>query len=467
MTSPSIHSIRAPEGRDKPLPSARIALVLLLLINLFNFMDRQVLAAVVGPIKETFFGANGLTSGTAGAGDTLTAVMDWCQHRLGFKPEDALVGLLGTAFLVVYMIGAPVFGWLAERHSRWLLVGTGVILWSLASGASGMATSFGALLLTRCLVGIGEAAYAPVAPAILSDLYPIGVRGRVLAWFYMAIPVGSALGYILGGWVANSGVGDWGASVIGAKTESWRWAFYLVVAPGLLLGLWSFSMRERTWGRTDLVQGKRSAALRWRNYLVFLRTPSYLLCTLGGAAMTFAIGGIAFWMPYYLETRPGAPAASTIIFGLITVAGGLSATLLGGIAGDRLRVRIPGSYFLVSGVAMLVGFPTFIATLEAPFPWIWGLIFLTVFCLFFNTGPTNTIIANVTLPSARAAAFALNIFFIHALGDVISPVIIGLLSDHFHDLNKAFFIVGLMFPVAGALWLFGGRFLQRDTRPDF
>ncbi|HTS55053.1 MAG TPA: MFS transporter [Burkholderiales bacterium] len=447
-------------GRDAPFPNARAALLLLLLINLFNYIDRQVLAAVVGPIKATFFGANG-----SGAGATLTAVMNWFQHRLGFKPEDALVGLLGTAFMVVYMVGAPVFGRLAERTSRWVLVGIGVMLWSLASGASGMAATFVALLLTRCLVGIGEAAYGPVAPAIISDLYPVAIRGQVLAWFYMAIPVGSALGYVLGGWVANSGIGEWGAGAIGARPESWRWAFYLVVPPGILLGVWSFFMRDPARGQADLAQPVAPAAVRWRDYLVFLRTPSYVFCTLGMTAMTFAIGGIAFWMPYYLETRPGAPAASTFIFGLITVVAGLSATLLGGLAGDRLRARFAGSYFLVSGAAMLTGFPVFLAVLHAPFPWIWVFIFLTVFCLFFNTGPTNTILANVTHPSMRAAAFALNILVIHAFGDVISPVIIGLLSDWFQDMNKAFIAVGLMFLVAGALWLLGARFLQRDTEP--
>ena len=181
------------------------------------------------------------------------------------------------------------------------------------------------------------------------------------------------------------------------------------------------------------------------------------------AAMTFAIGGIAFWMPYYLETRAGAPKSSTIIFGAITALAGLTATLLGGIAGDKLRARFSGSYFLVSGAAMLAGFPVFLAVLRAPFPWIWVFIFLTCFCLFFNTGPTNTILANVSHPSMRAAAFALNILVIHALGDVISPVIIGLLNDWLHDLNKSFLVVGLTFLAAGVFWLLGARFLQRDT----
>jgi MFS family permease len=156
----------------------RTALALLLLVNLFNYLGRQILAAVVGPLKTSFLG-----TGLAEGGRTLAAVMPWFQLRLGFKPEDALIGLLGRAFLLTDMIGAPLFARLAERFSRWRLIGIAVILWNLASGALGWALTFSALLLTRCLVGIGEAAYGPVAPAIIADRRPVQRRGHVLAWF--------------------------------------------------------------------------------------------------------------------------------------------------------------------------------------------------------------------------------------------------------------------------------------------
>src|SRR5512138_836293 len=200
-----------PSERAEAFPGARPALILLLLINLFNYIDRQVLAAVVDPIKNSLFGPNspGANSGT------LRVLQDWCQNHLGFKPELALIGVLSMAFMVTYMLGAPIFGRLAERRSRWLLVGIGVVLWSLASGASGLAGTFFMLLLTRCLVGIGEAAYGPVAPAVISDFYPVAKRGRVLAWFYLAIPVGSALGYVLGGAVSRSSLGSLGQQWFG------------------------------------------------------------------------------------------------------------------------------------------------------------------------------------------------------------------------------------------------------------
>src|SRR5215471_18024942 len=141
------------------------------------------------------------------------------------------LGLLATAFLISYMCFAPVFGWLADRYSRWTLVGIGVLLWSVASGATGLATGIGIMLATRVFVGIGEAAYGPAAPTIIADLYPIERRGQVLAWFYIAIPVGSALGYMLGGQVLHLGF-------------TWHYAFFIVVPPGLLLGLWAIFMRD-------------------------------------------------------------------------------------------------------------------------------------------------------------------------------------------------------------------------------
>src|SRR5260370_28124726 len=178
------------------------ALLLLLGINLFNYIDRQVLAALEPDIRASFFAS----------GD-----------------ENAMTktGLFGDAFFVTYMISAPILGLLADRISRWIIVGAAVILWSLASGASGLAATFAILVATRICIGIGEGGYGPAAPTILSDLFPIERRGRIMAIFYTAIPVASALGYVIGG-------------LIGAHL-GWRWAFYLVVPPGLLLGALSFS----------------------------------------------------------------------------------------------------------------------------------------------------------------------------------------------------------------------------------
>jgi MFS family permease len=401
----------------------RRSVALLLAINLLNFIDRYVLAAALSKIEVDFFSP-------------------------GDKTAETKLGSLATAFLVSYMLTAPLFGWLADRLPRWRLIGLAVIGWSLASGASGLAGSFTALFITRLFVGIGEAAYGPAAPTLLADLFPIERRGQILAWFYMAIPVGSALGYVLGGTVAQ----HW----------HWRWAFYLVVVPGLLLGIVCFLMPEPKRGGAE-DQPRRA---RLADYALLLRTPSYVFNCLGMTALTFAIGGVAHWMPRYIQVFRGQPDLSRVsqIFGAITAVAGISATYLGGLAGDRLTRRWPGAYFLVSGVGMLLAFPCFQLVLSTPFPWSWFWIFLAEFWLFFNTGPTNTALANVTHPAVRSTAFAINIFVIHLLGDALSPPLIGWLSDsRGGNMNVGFSAVSVAIVIGGLIWLWATRYLAHDT----
>jgi MFS family permease len=407
-------------GEAQPKPGARTALGLLLAINLFNYIDRQVLAAVEPEIRDTFFSPN--------------------------DPNAmATTGLLGTAFLVTYMFSAPALGWLSDRFSRWIIIGCAVLLWSLASGGSGLAATFGILLVTRVFVGIGEGGYGPAAPTILADLFPLEKRGRILAIFCAAIPVGSALGYVLGGAVAAH--------------LGWRWAFYLVTPPGLLLGALCFWQRDP---RALLGARSEKARARLSDYLHLLRTRSYVCNTLAQTAFTFALGGLGFWVAAYLRYR-GQPAASgKATFGAITCVAGLISTLLGGWVADRLRKRYPGSYFLVSGVGMVIAFPFFIAALYVPFPFAWGLIFIAIFFAFLNTGPSNTALANVAQPSVRATAFAFNILIIHLFGDAAAFPAIGYIGGH-TTMNVAFLVVGFMMLLAGIIWLIGARFLGADT----
>lgn len=428
-----------------PKVSATVALTLLVLINLFNYIDRQVLAAVEPEIRKE------LLPDDSGKETPAGVEPDESEHAKFW------MGWLASAFLLSYMLLSPLFGLLADRVSRWWLVGFGVILWSLASGASGLnwgvglAAAYWLLLITRCFVGVGEAAYGPVAPAMIADLYPVEKRGKVMALFYLAIPVGGALGYAMG--------------EIIEKAINWRWAFYLVVPPGIALGIWCFLMRDPPRGQVDQVAESAPRKLSFADYLYLIKIPSYTFNTLGMTMMTFAIGGLAFWMPEFLKqsgATPIGPVAPRTVFGIITAVAGLISTLAGGIAGDWLRPRFAGSYFIVSGLALMLGFPMVLLVLWTPYPWTWVFIFLAVFFLFFNTGPTNTILANVTHPSMRGSAFALNILVIHALGDVISPPLIGLISGKDH-LDRGFMVVSLAMLAGGIFWLMGSQFLQRDT----
>ncbi|MEY2528358.1 MAG: transporter, Spinster family, sphingosine-phosphate transporter [Verrucomicrobiota bacterium] len=413
-------AIRMSPDVSQPKSGARAALTLLLGINLFNYIDRFVLAAVEPNIRETFFAK-------------------------GDPNAMAISGTLASAFLITYMLSAPVLGFLADRFSRWVIIGVCVILWSLATAAGGFALTFSALFITRIFVGIGEGGYGPAAPTILADLFGTQMRGRIMAIFCAAIPVGSALGFVVGG-IVNHQLG-------------WRWAFYLVAIPGIVLGLTCFFQKDpRT--RAGFVTERRRPTKD--DYKMLLRNRSFVVNCLAQTAMTFALGGLAYWMSDYLTFRGQPPQLAVPIFGGITVVAGLTSTLLGGFMADRLRKRFGGSYFLVSGVGMLIAFPLFIGMLYAPFPLAWVFLFGSVFFVFLNTGPSNAALANVVESNVRATAFAVNILVIHALGDVISPPLIGAVAGH-ADRNTAFLVVSGAMLVSGVIWLFGMKYLAADT----
>jgi MFS family permease len=300
-----------------PRLGAKSALILLLAINLCNYIDRYVLAAVEPSIRAAFFAADD-------------------PNAMG------MTGMLAPAFLITYMLSAPALGWMADRFSRWLIVGVCVIFWSLATAAGGLAATFAVLFITRIFVGIGEGGYGPAAPTILADYFPVQKRGRIMAIFCAAIPVGSALGYVLGG-VINEQLG-------------WRWAFYIVAIPGLILGLICFFQADP---RAESGVREERKRARKDDYLSLLRTRSFAFNCAAQTAMTFALGGLAFWMPAYLIFRGQSAAMAVPAFGGITVVAGLLSTLLGGFVADRLRKRVSGSYFLVSGIGMILAFPAF------------------------------------------------------------------------------------------------------------
>ena len=200
-------------------------------------------------------------------------------------------------------------------------------------------------------------------------------------------------------------------------------------------------------------------------YLLLLKIPSYVYNTLGMTAMSFAIGGLAFWMPDYLERHNVQPLFGVpprTAFGRHVALSRQLATLSGRRLADKLRGRFRGSYFLVSGAAMAIGFPMTLAFLYTPFPYAWIFVFLAVFCLFLNTGPTNTILANVTHPSVRSSGFALNILVIHLFGDAASPALMGLADGRLFP-DAGIHLVAWSVLVGGVLWLLGAAHLDRDT----
>lgn len=400
------------------IPYRRYALGLLLAVNLLNYIDRQILFAVFPLIKNDL------------------------------QLSDTALGFLGSAFMLSYLLFAPLFGWLGDLWSRTRLAAGGLVLWSLATALAGFAPGYRTLLAARATVGIGEASFGTVSPGLVADYFPKEQRGRVLSWFYVAIPVGSALGYLIGGLLG--------------QTYGWHTAFLLVGLPGLLLAVPIALLRTPPRGGDDAAHHP-STKIVSAGYADLFRNRSFVCNTLAMAAMTFAIGGLAQWIPSFLNRVHHLDVArGNTLFGATTVLAGILGTLAGGWLGDRWQKRSGKGYLLVSGWGFLIGTPFAVWAILAPsLSGCIAAIFIAEFFLFLNTGPLNTVIVNVTDPAVRAMAFAVNIFFIHALGDAVSPSILGWLSDQW-GLQSALLITPGAMLLAGLLCFVCGRFVVKD-----
>ena len=425
--------------------SASFGLAVLSFINLFSYLDRYVVSALIESLKHSDLGLS-----------------------------DANLGSLMSGFLVVYTLTAPIFGALGDRRSRPRLIALGVACWSFATALSGFAGSYLTLLAARASVGVGEAAYVTIAPSLLSDYFPVRQRGRVMAIFFCAIPVGSALGYVVGGLVD--------------KHYGWRMAFFVAGVPGLLLAALCLLLRDPPRGVQDTGAAQaaggaqaagdaqaaggapaanpvpRSSApgtLRretWLAYGHLMRNKPYVLTILGYAAYTFAVGGLAVWMPAFLERARGIPRSeATVSFGAIVVITGFIGTFVGGWLGDYCAKYSRQAYLWLSAISTVIA---------APFVWValttnshtmylvcmvWAQL-----CLFLSTGPINAAIINLVSATERATAIALGVFAIHLLGDALSPPLIGALSDRF-SLAQAVKIVPIAVVIGGCIWGWAAR----------
>lgn len=393
------------------------ALGVLTAINLLNYLDRYVVPPIFSDLKAAM------------------------------QLSDVQLGLLIPAFLIVYSVAAPLFGSWGDRAARPRLIAIGVFLWSLATVLSGMARSYPQLFAARALVGIGEAAYVAIAPALLADFFGPASRGRVFAVLNMAIPVGSALGYIVGGQVSQH--------------FDWRAVFFIAGTPGLLLSLLLLSVADPPRGTQDRAEPAAAPAAPRSPlavYVSLLRRPPYLLLVLGYAAYTFALGGLASWMPSFLERAHAIPKAQAATgFGEIVVVTGFVGTFLGGWLGDYCRRYSQQAYTWFSGVVTLLAVPCAVLALTASMPTVYyGAIVGAELLLFMSTGPINAAVVNLVSPFERASAMALCMLLIHLLGDVHSPWVIGWLSDH-SSLPRAVLIVPAAIAVAGFIWLIAAR----------
>lgn len=404
---------------NRPLPAAW-TLAILTGLNLFNYLDRYVLSAVLPGL----------------------------QRDLGLS--DGQAGRTATSFMIGYFVTSPFFGYLGDRISRKWLIASGILVWSLGTVLTGTAGGLGMLMACRVLVGVGEASYATIAPSYLADTFGPERRNNALTVYYVAIPVGAALGNIVGGLVA--------------ARYGWRPAFFWAGAPGLLLALvllpFAEPKRGAAEGGTPAVKPAPGEGLR------LFRIPDFTLVVAGYTAYTFALGAFGHWGPTFLSRIHGVPAATAgTFFGGVLVVSGLVATLLGGFAATAWRRRQRAGYAWTLVLSVVLATPVAWVALSASTRTV-AMVGLAaaMFLLFLPTGPINTLVLESVPAHLRSSAMAGSIFCIHLFGDMWSPEVVGRLSDAWGSLQRAAQILPLALLVCAGFWL--ALALRQTRRPE-
>ena len=386
-------------------------LAVLTALNFLNYIDRSILFAVQPLIQREF--------------------------HIG----DLEAGYLTTAFILCYMVAAPLLGFLSDRVARRPIIVGGAIVWSAATLLTAVTHDYRTLLIRHAIVGIGEASFVAAAPSLIADLFPETRRGRVLSIFFMGIPSGTALGYVLGAWLGQA--------------HGWRAPFYVAAAPGLLLAFLMAWLREPARGACD-----SAPATAERGTIASLaRNRAFLTATLGMAMMTFALGGMQVWMPTFLvRVRGMSLFGANLYFAAITLLNGVVATLSGGWLADRLLSRRRDAYYFVSAVTLAISIPLTLAAIYTGRPAMYVFVFAAEFALLLNNGPLNAAVVDAVGARVRGFAIAVNILIIHLLGDALSPSVMGYLSDRTHSLQTAFLAGVAALAISSAVLMIGKRY---------
>jgi predicted MFS family arabinose efflux permease len=340
------------------------ALIVLFLINTVNFFDRLIIGAVGEPIRREF------------------------------ELSDTSLGLLSTAFTLLYaFVGIPL-GRMADRYSRKKILSAGVFAWSFLTAASGFAQNFWQIFALRLGVGVGEASCAPAATSLISDMFPAEKRAKAMSIFMLGLPIGIALSFAVSGTVAQA--------------YGWRAAFLVAGVPGLLLAVAALFIREPERGASETIP---SPAVEGSPYLSILRSPTMRWLILSGALHNFSLYALSSFMTPYLMRHHelGIRDANLIamaVNGIFTLPG----LLLGGFLGDAAKRWRKGGGLLVVAVATLFAVPLFIAAVMADAGQVTLFLFAmgTAFALmYFYYSITYATIADVTPPKLRGTALFL------------------------------------------------------------
>jgi MFS family permease len=364
------------------------ALAVIATANFLSYLDRQLVSALEAPISTDL------------------------------KLTSAEFGFLWTLFTIGYMVCAPFIGYASDRTRRPRLFAACIVIWSVATIASGFATSKPILYVSRVLIGLGEAGCLVIGSSLISDYFPRELRGRALSIFSLGLPLGGTGAFILAG--------------IFIKLEySWRTLFYVAGAPGFLIAV-------LIWMLVDPPRGTGAAAAGAHGhghgggggvkaYLRLFRTPTLLFIILAQAsAVVILVPLIHFGVEFFVKERGLKPDSARLALGVIALIAGAVGSSLSGIIGDRLARKFRGAYAAMAGVSFLLGLPCLLVGFSVADRWIFlpALTLGAVF-IFLCMPAVNTQIANVSHPSQRAMAWALAVFVLHLLGDTLAPVVFG------------------------------------------
>ncbi len=412
---------------------ARFAFTVLLMINVLNYADRSVLSAVLPKIQADL------------------------------QLSNTELGLLASSFLLVYAIATLPLGIWADRSPRKCIVAWCVGIWSVATALAGLARNFVQLFVLRSILGIGEAGYAPASLSMLGDYFPKAQRGRVMAFWGIGNLIGTALGLILGGLIADA--------------FGWRWAFYVIGIPGLVTALLIWRATEPARGafegKEDTDSGSTTYGHRslgksfWQIASTLFQIPTYRILLGAFIFCFFTIGSASVWIPsYFVEAFNLSVSQAGVISGAVLAGGSLVGTLLGGWLADSLQRHRSEGRLLVATFAFLLGAPCTLVALSMHTLIPFVIVFtIAIVCLSLCLGPLNAVIQDIVTPDIRATAIGLVLLLGHLLGDAASPLIVGALADHLPSLGLALlFTAPLCLLIAGLSCLVGLRTVASDMK---
>jgi len=398
-------------SRTASVAGATTALVLLTALNFVNYIDRYILPGVQEQVKAEF-------------------------HL-----SDEHIGTLTFWFMIAYMFTSPITGWLGDRFPRKPMIVIAALFWAAINFLTATVHSYDSLNIRHAALGVGEASFGIFAPSLLADYYEPDQRNRVLTIFNVAIPVGAALGYLVGGTVGEH--------------YGWRMSFIVSAIPAAILAiLIAIFMKEPARGASQ----HEKAKVEKGTILSLIKNPAYLCSILGYAAVTFSLGGISWWMPSFLQRIDGrSQSSAAYIMGAITVVAGLGGTITGGTIAQKWSRTNSKALYLVPAISAAIAVPPALVCFFGPHNLTLYGLGAAIFLIFLGTGPVNAATLNAVRPEIRATAMAGQLFIIHALGDAISPRIIGAVSDR-STLNLGLGSTLITMLLAAVIFFIGSRY---------